>query len=100
MTACGNCAQGVRRPVVRARTKGDMSTSHLWSQTLAELKRSVDNYGIVVTRRKGVLGWAEHLVKRGLRKLILRHLDQQREINQAVVRALEDLTTKFREEPA
>jgi len=70
-----------------------MDTSHLVSQTLAELTQSVGNYGSVVARRKGVLGRVEHLAKRGLRKLILRHLDQQREINQAVVRALEQLTT-------
>src|SRR5262252_8508763 len=70
-----------------------MDTSHLVSQTLAELTQSVGNYGSVVARRKGVFGQVEHLAKRGLRKLILRHLDQQREINQAVVRALEQLTT-------
>jgi SAM-dependent methyltransferase len=58
---------------------------------LGDLKRSTGNYGNVVARRKGVLGRFEHLVKRGLRKLILRHLDQQREINQLVVSALEDL---------
>src|SRR2546426_2315105 len=89
-----------RGRAVRACTKDGMSTSHLLSQTLAELKRSVGNYGSVVARRKGVLGWAEHLAKRGLRKLILRHLNQQREINQAVVCALEELATEFREEPA
>ncbi len=61
------------------------------SETLAELKRSIGDYGNVVTRRKGAIGWFEHLVKRGLRKLILRHLDQQREINQIVARALEEL---------
>ena len=66
------------------------------SETLAEIKRSVGNYGNVVARRKGVLGRFEHLVKRGLRKLILRHLDQQREINQLVVRALEELVTGAR----
>jgi SAM-dependent methyltransferase len=72
------------------------------SETLAELNRSVGNYGNVVARRKGVLGRFEHLVKRGLRKLILRHLDQQREINQLVARALEELVADARaqEKPA
>src|SRR5215510_1030464 len=62
-------------------------------EILDELKRSIGNYGNVVARRKGALGRLEHLVKRGLRKLILRHLDQQREINQLVARALEELVT-------
>jgi SAM-dependent methyltransferase len=66
------------------------------SETLVELKRSVGNYGNVVARRRGVLGRFEHLVKRGLRKLILRHLDQQREINQLVAHALEALVTDAR----
>jgi SAM-dependent methyltransferase len=61
------------------------------SERLAELKRSIGNYGNVFARRKGGLGRFEHMVKRGLRKLILRHLDQQHEINQLVVSALEDL---------
>src|SRR5262245_48031639 len=61
------------------------------SEILAELKRSIGNYGNVVARRKGVLGQFEHLIKRGVRKLILRHLDQQREINQLVAHALEEL---------
>jgi SAM-dependent methyltransferase len=65
-------------------------------ETLAELKRSVGNYGNVVARREGVPGRFEHLVKRGLRKLILRHLDQQREINQLVAHALEELVTDVR----
>ncbi|MGH9751776.1 MAG: class I SAM-dependent methyltransferase [Blastocatellia bacterium] len=63
---------------------------------LADLKRSVGNYGNVVARRKGALGRFERLVKRGLRKLILRHLDQQREINQLVLSALEELVTDAR----
>lgn len=63
------------------------------SEILAELKRSIGNYGNVVARRKGALGRFEHLVKRGLRKLILRHLDQQREINQLVMSALEEVAT-------
>src|SRR5262245_28516381 len=66
------------------------------SETLGDLKRSVGNYGNVVARRKGALGRFEHLVKRGLRKLILRHLDQQREINQLVMSALEELVIDAR----
>src|SRR5262245_23182944 len=61
------------------------------SEILADLKRSIGDYGNVVARRKGALGRFEHLVKRGLRKLILRHLDQQREINRLVVHALEEV---------
>jgi len=66
------------------------------SEILAGLKRNIGNYGNVVARRKGALGRFEHLVKRGLRKLILRHLDQQREINQLVAHALEELVTAAR----
>jgi hypothetical protein len=58
---------------------------------LAELKRSIRNYGNVFARRNGAIGRFEYLVKRVLRKLILRHLDQQREINQLVARALDEL---------
>jgi len=71
--------------------KRGMNDAQLLAQTLAELKRSGADYGNVVARRKGVLGQFERLAKRGLRKLILRHLDQQREINQLVVRVLEEL---------
>src|SRR5215831_4431341 len=73
-----------------------MNNSQLLSDTLAELKRSTGNYGNVVAQRKGLLGRFEHLAKRGLRKLILRHLEQQREINQLVVRALEELVNGAR----
>src|SRR5262249_16403086 len=66
------------------------------SEILVELKRSICNYGNVFARRKGALGRFEHLVKRGLRKLILRHLDQRREINQLSVRALEELVSDGR----
>jgi SAM-dependent methyltransferase len=63
------------------------------SEILAELERSIGNYGNVVARRKGVLGRFEHLIKRSLRKLILRHLDQQHEINQLVAQALDEIDT-------
>jgi SAM-dependent methyltransferase len=66
------------------------------SEILAELKRNVDDYSNVSARRNGVLGQFEHLVKRGLRKLILRHLDQQREINRLIVHALGELVVGAR----
>jgi SAM-dependent methyltransferase len=66
------------------------------SENLAELKRSIGNYGNVFARRKGALSRFEYLVKRVLRKLILRHLDQQREINQLILRVLEELITGAR----
>lgn len=75
-----------------------MTTSNLLSQTLAELKRSVNNYGSVEPRHEGVIGRVEHLVKRGLRRLTLRHIYQQREINHAVVCALDQLATESRME--
>jgi SAM-dependent methyltransferase len=71
----------------------DMSTSPLLSKTLAELKRSVNNYGNVDPGQSGVIGQVENLVNRGLRRLILRHIYQQREINQSVVSALDQLVS-------
>src|SRR5262245_25299588 len=76
--------------------KRSVNNLQLLSDTLAELKQTVGNYGNVIARRKGVLGQFEHLIQRGLRKLILRHLDQEREINRLVVHALDELVTHAR----
>jgi SAM-dependent methyltransferase len=66
------------------------------SESLAKLKLSIGDYGNVFARRNGVLGRFEYLVKRVLRKMILRHLDQQREINRLVAHALEELVAGAR----
>ena len=73
-----------------------MSTSNHLSQTLADLKRSMDSYGSVESRRKGGIGRLERLVNRVLRRPILRHLYQQREINHAVVCALDQLADAYK----
>ena len=75
-----------------------MSDSHLLLQTLADLKRSVDSYGSVDAKHDGVIGQVEHLMNRGLRRLILKQIYQQREINQAIVSAFDQLAAPARTE--
>ena len=48
---------------------------------LRELKAAMSDYGLVDTRRPGWLGAIELSVKRGIRKLFLRHILQQHRVH-------------------
>ncbi|HEV3448434.1 MAG TPA: hypothetical protein VG099_27605 [Gemmataceae bacterium] len=56
--------------------------------SLHDLKRSMRDYGLVDSHRKGLLGWLDLRVKRGLRKLFQRHLLQERRVHLKLLKSL------------
>jgi hypothetical protein len=56
--------------------------------SLNDLKRSMRDYGLVDSHRKGLLGWLDLRVKRGLRKLFQRHLLQERRVHLKLLKSL------------
>lgn len=60
--------------------------------SIAELHRCMGEYGGVEVRGEGLPGRIEGLVKSVLRKLILRHIDQQKEVHRALAVVLARLT--------
>ena len=60
--------------------------------SIGELHRRMEDYGRIEIRGAGVTGRIEGLVKSLLRKLILRHLDQEKEVHRALAVVLDRLT--------
>jgi len=56
---------------------------------IAQVRSRIAHAGEVATDRKGWLASVETFVKRSIRRLVQRHLDQQREVNEALLLALE-----------
>jgi len=62
-------------------------------EAIAELRARSERLGRVETLQSGWRGRIEIAVKSFVRKLILRHIDQQREIDEAAIRVLERLAS-------
>jgi|GEM_PF-4547760 len=56
--------------------------------SLNDLKRSMRDYGLVDSHRKGLFGWLDLRVKRGLRKLFQRHLLQEHRVHLKLLKSL------------
>ncbi len=61
-------------------------------EAIEGLRGTMENFGTVSSTRTGLRGALERLVKSGLRKLVQRHLDQQKEVHEALDRVLDRLT--------
>lgn len=66
--------------------------------SIEELRARMDRYGEVKTERPGALGRLELLFKSMVRKLVQRHLDQEREVHEALGDVLERLSDVLRAE--
>jgi len=69
-------------------------------EALAELRARSARLGSVETLQAGWRGRIELAVKALVRKLILRHIDQQREIDEATIRVLERLASLVEQQNA
>ena len=64
-------------------------------ETLKELKSTMRDYGMVASRRRSWLGRFELLIKRGIRKLFLRHILQQHRVHLKLTKFLGQVIDYF-----
>lgn len=65
----------------------------LWAvrDTIEDLRRKVSAYGNIGSEKKGSSAKLELFVKKVVRKVIRRHIDQQREVHEALLRVVDQL---------
>lgn len=87
-------------PLALRRTESLAAELDGLAAAIDELRRRMDRYGEVTTKRGGVIGQLEVFLKSAARKLVQRHIDQEKEVHAALIAVLDRLTAAARAEHA
>lgn len=79
-------------PLSLRRTDSLAAEVRALAESIDELRATMSSFGEVTSERKGLGGQLELVVKRVLRKLVARHLDQEKEVHVALQAVLARLT--------
>ncbi len=85
-------------PLALRRTDGLAPTLRALLESVEDLRSQMERFGDVTTSREGLLGRIELAMKSVVRKLVQRHLDQEKEVHVALLNVLERLSVALRAE--